>query len=193
MEIMNFLRFGKRALSLSLLLAIFTVSSMVTLATSAKPVGELIVKGGNSDAAVTVNGEPATSGRTVFAASTITTPNGVSAVLNLGKAGKIELKPNTTFVLWGDGAPVGGSLTAGDVVVLNSTEPVGVKTMAGETLSLSAGETVSAGSTAAAKAQTKGPGGIDWWIWGVIIGGGIAAIIIAANAGDDNNNISPIR
>jgi len=192
MKIMNFTQFGKRALALSLLVMIVSASSMVTLATSTKPVGELIVSGGKSDAVVTVNGEPATSGRTVFASSTITTPEGVKAVLNLGKAGRIELSPNTTFVVDGDGNIVSGSLTSGNVTVLNAPQGVGIKTLAGDTLTLNAGETVNAGSTSAAKAAKPGPGGVDWWIWAAIIGGATAVIIVAATSGDDNPT-SPVR
>ena len=194
MKIMSFSRFGKRALSFALLLTLFTAYSMVTLATSTKPVGELIVSGGKSDGvAVTVNGEPATSGRTIFASSTIVTPDGVTAVLNMGKAGKIELSPNTTFVIDGDGNVVGGSLTAGNVTVINSASPIGVKTLSGDTVTLNTGETAAASSTAPAKRAKPGPGGIDWWVWGAIIGGAAATIIIIAVANDDDNPTSPIR
>lgn len=193
MKIMNFTRLGKRALSFSLLLAIFSAYSMVTLATSTKPVGELIVTGSKSDAAVTVNGEPAVSGRTVFAASTITTPDGVSAVLNMGKAGKIELSPNTTFVIDGDGDIVSGSLTSGNLTVLNSPQGVGVKTLSGETVTLNAGETANASSANASKRAKPGPGGLDWAYWGIIIGGAIVAVVVIATTTGDDNPTSPVR
>lgn len=193
MKIVDLSRFAKRTISFALLLTLLTAYSMVTLATSTKPVGELIVLGGSSDgASVTVNGEPATSGRTVFASSTIVTPDGITAVLNMGKAGKIELSPNTTFVIDGDGNVMGGSLTAGNVTVLNSAQPVDVKTVSGETVSLNAGETAAATSTVPAKRAKPGPGGLDWWVWGAIIGGAAAAAIIIVVATNDNTT-SPVR
>lgn len=193
MKIMSFSRFANKALALSLLLAVISASSMVTLAASTKPVGELIVSGGKADVSVTVNGEPATTGRTVFSSSTITTPEGVTAVLNLGKAGRIELGPNTTFVIDGDGNAVSGSLSSGNITVLSAPQAIGVKTLSGETVTLNAGDSANSTSSAAAKAAKPGPGGIDWWIWAAIIGGATAIIIVAATAGDDDNPTSPIR
>lgn len=193
MKNMDFIRFGKRAVSLSLLLTLISATSMFTLASSSKSIGELIVTGINSDgASVTVNGEPAKSGRTVFASSTITTPEGTTVVLNMGKAGKIELSPNTTFSIDGDGNVVQGSLTAGNVTVLNATQGVGVKTLSGDTVMLNAGETASANSSTSTKSAKPGPGGLDWWYWAAIIGGATAIIIIVATR-DDNNPTSPVR
>lgn len=189
MKNMDFIRFGKRALSLSLLLTLISATSMFTLASSTKPVGELIVTGSGS---VTVNGEPAKSGRTVFASSTITTPEGTSVILNLGKAGKIELGPNTTFSIDGDGNVAQGSLTAGNVSVLNAAQGVNVKTLSGDTVTLNAGETASATSSKSTKAAKPGPGGLDWWYWAAIIGGATAVIIIIATR-DDDNPTSPVR
>ncbi len=194
MKIMNFTQFGKRALALSLLVMIVSASSMVTLATSTKPVGELIVSGGKSDAVVTVNGEPASSGRTVFASSTITTPEGVKAVLNMGKAGRIELSPNTTFVVDGDGNIVSGSLTSGNVTVLNAPQGIAIDTLAGETLTVNSGETATAGSSAKKAARGPGPGGLSWLAFGSIIAAGVAAVvIIAVVATRDDNPTSPVR
>ena len=194
MKTMEFSLLGKRAFSFALLLTIITAYSMVTLAASTKPVGELIVSGGKSDgAAVTVNGEPSSSGRTVFASSTIVTPDGLTAVLNMGKAGKIELSPNTTFVIDGDGNVMSGSLTAGNVTVVNSANPIGIKTLSGETVTLNTGETAAASSAVPAKRAKPGPGGLDWWWWGAIIGGAAAAIVLIAVNHDDNNVTSPVR
>lgn len=193
MKNMDFIRLGKRALSLSLLLTMISATSMFTLAASTKPIGELIVTGGNSDgASVTVNGEPAKSGRTVFASSTITTPDGVSVVLNMGKAGKIELAPNTTFSIDGDGNVAQGNLTAGNVSVLNGTQGISIKTLSGDTVTLNAGETASANSSTSSKAAKPGPGGLDWWYWAAIIGGATAVVIIIATR-DDDNPTSPVR
>jgi hypothetical protein len=45
---------------------------------------------------VTVNGTSAISGATVFSDSTVTTAKGSSAVVSLGKLGRVELVPETT-------------------------------------------------------------------------------------------------
>lgn len=210
MKIMNFKRLGKRALSLSLLLTLITVYSMVALAGSTKPVGELIVTGGKSDGvAVTVNGEPAASGRTVFSSSTITTPEGMTAVLNMGKAGKIELSPDTTFMIDGDDNAIGGSLTAGSVTLLNSTQSAGIRTLSGETVTLNSGETASATSARAARDHRDatgkcidddkdgklecGGGGLAPWAWALIVGGAVLVVILVATSGNNNNVTSPVR
>ncbi|MEQ1643372.1 MAG: hypothetical protein ABL959_08035, partial [Pyrinomonadaceae bacterium] len=124
--------------------------------------------------------------------STITTPDGVSVVLNMGKAGKIELAPNTTFSIDGDGNVAQGNLTAGNVSVLNGTQGISIKTLSGDTVTLNAGETASANSSTSSKAAKPGPGGLDWWYWAAIIGGATAVVIIIATR-DDDNPTSPVR
>src|SRR5258708_24174330 len=52
--------------------------------------GRLTTKGGQP---ITVNGGAAASGATVLTGATIETPDQVSAVIDLGDAGVIELKP----------------------------------------------------------------------------------------------------
>lgn len=207
MKNMDVIRFGKRAVSLSLLLALMSATSMFTLASSTRSIGELIVTGNNSDG-VTVNGEPATSGRTVFASSTITTPGGTSVVLNMGKAGKIELGPNTTFSIDGDGNVVSGSLTAGSVTLAGSELPIDVKTLSGETVALNNGETATASSASAARDHRDASGNcidddkdgkeecglaaIPPWGWAAIIGGAALVVVLIATSGDDNPT-SPVR
>lgn len=207
MKNMDVIRFGKRAVSLSLLLALMSATSMFTLASSTRSIGELIVTGNNSDG-VTVNGEPATSGRTVFASSTITTPGGTGVVLNMGKAGKIELGPNTTFSIDGDGNVVSGSLTAGSVTLAGSELPIDVMTLSGETVALNNGETATAASARAARDHRDAKGdcidddkdgkeecglaAIPPWGWAAIIGGAALVVVLIATSGDDNPT-SPIR
>lgn len=177
--------------SLCLIMTVLVSSSMVALATSVKPVGELIV-GGSSDKAVTVNGEPATTGRTIFAASTITTPEGMTAILDLGKAGKIELAPNTTYSLNADGS-LSGSLTAGTAKVLNTTGAVGIKTLTGEVVSLGSGEIVSADSTTAKK-QDDDDDDDKKVLFAIIFGVSAAALFLfALNNDDDEAQASPVR
>ena len=177
--------------SLCLIMTVLVSSSMVALATSVKPVGELIVTG-SSDKSVTVNGESAASGRTIFAASIITTPEGMTAILDLGKAGKIELAPNTIYSLNTDGS-LSGNLTAGSAKVLNSANTVDIKTLTGDVVSLNAGDMVTANS-ATAKKQTGAAGDVDWWVWVLIFGAAATAILLfTLDNNEDGTQTSPVR
>lgn len=185
-----------RVLTSCVLVVFVAACSMVTLATSNKPVGELLVTGSKSTdgTSVTVNGEPAKSGRTIFSASTITTPENSGAMINLGKAGKLQLAPNTTFVLNAEAEVVSGNLAAGSVTVLSSAQSVGVRTLTGDVVSLNAGETATATSGTSAKKAQTGPGGVNWWVWGAIIAGAAAAVIILVVVSDDDDSVtSPVR
>lgn len=189
----NFMKLEKmirRAFTLCSMSAVLTVSSMVALAGPVKPVGELVVSGGDGQA--TVNGEPVRSGRTVFASSTITTPEGSTAILNMGKAGKMELAPGTTYTIAADGTLSGGSLSTGSVTVLNG-ENIKVKTMTGEEVNVNSGEAANANSSAAAAAQNRKYGGLYWWGWALIAGGVATGIIIYAATRDDDRQASPVR
>ncbi len=194
MKFINIKRFALKAFTIGVLSTIIVTGSMVTLASSNRPVGELLVNGNQvvENGVVTVNGEAAKSGRTIFSSSTITTPETSSATLNLGKAGKLQLAPGTTFVVNVAGNTVSGDLRTGSVTVLNALQSVGVSTLGGETVILNSGETASATSTSASKAAKPGPGGLDWAIWAAIIGGAAAAIIIAVVVSDDDV-VSPVR
>lgn len=168
--------------------------SMVVLAAPGVAVGDLTISGRASspDAAVTINGEPATSGRTLFSSGVIKTPEGLSAVLNLGKAGKIRLEPSSTFALSVDNDAASGELMAGNLTVINSTSPVAVKTAAG-VVNVAAGE--SASSTAATPGKAPTAGGIGWGVWAAVIAGGVFATLIIANStgNDGAKSASPIR
>lgn len=187
-------RFAFRVLTSCLLFVFVAFSSSATLAVSSKPVGEILVSGSSSieGETVTVNGEPARTGRTIFASSSIVTPDGMAVTLNLGKAGRIQLEPGTEFLLNVDGNAVSGDLKKGTLSVLNSESSVGVRTLTGDTLNVTSGETVSATSASAAK-RRAGPGGVDWWIWGAIIAGAAVAVILIASRDDDSTVSSPIR
>lgn len=185
-----------KVLTLSVLVVFIASGSMVTLATSTTPIGELLVTGGKSTegSSVTVNGEPAKSGRTIFASSTIKTPENSGAVINLGKAGKIQLAANTTFLLNANADQVSGDLTAGSVTVLSSAQSVGIKTLTGDVVSLNAGETATASSGTSSKKAQTGPGGVNWWVWGGIIAGAVTAVIIYVVVSDDDDSVtSPTR
>ena len=66
--------------------AILSVYSMLTLATTGARSGELSVIGD-----VSVNGQKVTSGGTIFSGSAIVTAKDSSAIVSLGKLGRIEL------------------------------------------------------------------------------------------------------
>lgn len=79
---------------------------------SATPQGQLTAVG-----KVTVNGQSAISGATVFSDSTVTTAKGSSAVVSLGKLGRVEVMPDTTMNLKFDGSGMTAMLEAGRVRV----------------------------------------------------------------------------
>ncbi|MEP6789423.1 MAG: hypothetical protein ABJB40_13375 [Acidobacteriota bacterium] len=185
--------------------------SMVTLAASTKPVGDLTVSGNilPNDAAVTVNGEPAQTGRTIFDSSTVVTPETSGAVLNLGKAGRVDVGAGSTFVVNVAGDLISGDLTAGSITVLNSAEAVNIRILSGDTVSLNAGESVNAVSGKAVVDHRDANGkciddnnngkeecgsNIPGWVWAAIVGGVVAGVIIAVSASSkDSNSVSPVR
>lgn len=191
MKSMRVRQWAYRGVSSCLLMAIILTYSMVTLAVPSKPVGELTFSGSNADQFVTVNGEAAKSGRTLFGDSTIATGEGVQAVINISGGGKIQLAPNSKFVLSPDGT-FAGSLIAGNVKARSRTEGLAVKISAGDLVKLDFGDSVDANSSTVVK-QTKA-GGLEPWQWALIIGAAAAVIIIvAASGGNDSTPISPIR
>jgi hypothetical protein len=179
---MNSKEWIRKALSMCLTVAILATYSMVALAGTDKIAGELLVSGNNI---VKVNGEAAQSGRSIFSSSTISTPQDASAIINLGKVGKIELAPNTTMSLSFNEKGISGDLISGRVTVLSASDSVNIKTAAGKTLKLNAGE--SAASKADDDEDDK-DGGSAWWVWALVFGGAIAGVVIAATS--DNNRIA---
>ena len=107
---MNSRNWGRMAISLSLAVAIVCTYSMVALAAQQGPSGELSVVG-----EVTVNGTNAISGATVFSDSTVTTAKGSSAVVSLGKLGRVEVMPESSLKLAFNEGSVTGTLDAGRV------------------------------------------------------------------------------
>jgi len=108
---------SRAALSLSLAVAVVCTYSMVGLAAQqAAPSGELSVVG-----QVTVNGTNAISGATVFSDSAITTGQNSSAVVSLGRLGRVELMPNSSLKLTFNEGTVTGALDAGKVRFSTST------------------------------------------------------------------------
>jgi len=191
----------RKALSLCLSVAILATYSMVALAIPGKVAGELTVSGKNVNGEspfVLVNGDTARSGRSVFSGSTITTPETASAVMNLGKFGKIELAPATSLTLTFDEKGIFGDLTSGKVTVLGANDSVAIKTLNGKTVQLAAGQSVSASG----KAQDDDDDDDDdaaWWPWALVFGGAAVGLIWVAlsdsdiQLGDGGTVVSPIR
>lgn len=191
----------RKALSMCLCVAILVTYSMVALAAPGKVAGELTVSGKNVNGEspfVLVNGETARSGRSVFSGSTITTPETSSAVMNLGKIGKIELAPATSLTLTFDDKGIFGDLTSGKVTVLGASENVAIKTINGNTVHLAAGQSVAA-SGKAQQDDDDDDGDGAWWIWAAVFGGAAVVILWTAlsdqdiSLGDTGTVISPTR
>jgi hypothetical protein len=178
-----------KALSTCLVVAIIATYSMVALAGTEKAAGELLVTGkiiNGETPFVTVNGETAKTGRSVFSSSTIATPENATAIINLGKTGRIELAPNTTFTVNFNEKGITGSLASGMITVLGASSNVGVKTADGRNIELTAGESATANGKADDKdAKSASKGGAAWWVWALVFGGAAAGILWAATS--DNN------
>ena len=107
---MNSRTWSRTAVALCLAVAIVSTYSMVALAGKQGLSGELSVVGD-----VTVNGAKAISGATVFSDSTVTTAKGSSAVVSLGKLGRVEVMPETSVKINFTENSVTGGLDAGKV------------------------------------------------------------------------------
>jgi hypothetical protein len=173
---------------------------MVALASPGKAIGELIVTGSSNDQNVTVNGEVAKSGRTIFSSSTIATPEGLGAIVNLGKAGRISFSPGSTFTLTVEGEAVSGNLTAGNITILSASQSVSVKILNGDTIQANVGDTVAADPAAGQNPPNPNHASHnDKLIFGIILAGALVAILWAANSdnrnefGGTSTTISPVR
>jgi hypothetical protein len=191
----------RQTLSLCLAIAVTATYSMVTLAASDKIVGELSISGKNVQGqtpAVTVNGEAAQTGRSIFSSSTIATSPDASATINVAKLGKLEIAPDTTVIISFGEKGFTGDLIAGKVTALGVSEDVSIKTPDGKTVKLNAGESAVAGQT---QTQTTTNSGGGAWIWYALIFGGAAAAVLIAATTDNNRTavggnttvVSPLR
>ena len=107
-----------RSLALVLILAFLAGSSQVLFpaARAQDQVGQLTVTG-----MVKVNGRPAATGDIVSSGSTVETAKGSSAVVSLGKLGRVEALPETHMKLRYDDTSISILVAAGSVRV--STGP----------------------------------------------------------------------
>lgn len=115
----------RKTIAASLASAVFMTSSMFAFAApeNQPQLAELIVSGAPADGDVpyvSVNGERAFSGRTIKSSTTITTPATSSATINLGKLGRVEVAPNSNFVLNFNEKGISGNLISGNVRVVGN-------------------------------------------------------------------------
>lgn len=113
---------SRKSIAFCLAIAVLSIYSMVALAAPGQqgPAGELSVSG-----KVTVNGQNAISGATIFSDSTIETSQNSSAVVSLGKLGRIEMLPGTVLKLSFSENSVSGQLSSGRLQV---SAPQGIAT-----------------------------------------------------------------
>lgn len=129
-----------------LMVTLILTSSMVSLAGTGKTLsGEITVSGPRVDGAapvVSLNGENVVSGRTFFNSAVIATPENSSAVVNLGKLGRVSLAPNTNLNLTLAENSISGDVSSGQIQVFNA-EGVAVSIRSNEDTITTDGSTAS--------------------------------------------------
>ena len=96
-------------------IAIVCVYSTVSLYAQSMNKAEITVTG-----QVTVDGKTAVSNSTIVSGSTITSGTNSSAIINLGKLGRVELTPNTSISLRFDSNSIVAMLSTGMVRISNT-------------------------------------------------------------------------
>jgi hypothetical protein len=94
--------------------AVWCVYSMVAFAMPADVSGVITVSG-----QVTVNGQPAVSDSTILSGAVITTGDGSSATISMGKVGRIEVGANSNVTLQFTDASIIAMLSEGNARVAN--------------------------------------------------------------------------
>jgi hypothetical protein len=191
----------RKTLASCLTVATLATYSFASLATTVKVAGDLTVVGrtSNGTPTVLVNGEPATSGRSIFSSSMIATPVDAVAIVSVGRSGKVEIAPDSVFHLTFDDNVLKGEITKGSIKVLAASNPVLVSN-GQEVMAVNAGETAASAGRAQQDDDDDNNGGSAWIIWAVVFGGALAGIIYATTRtnnytrlGGNTTVISPIR
>lgn len=208
-----------RLIVFALTVSILTGQTMVALAMpkDARPAGELTVKGKmptDEKPFVLVNGDRSFTGRSVFSSGTIATTETTSAIINLGKLGRIEIAPASVMTLSFSDNSISGVLSSGDVRVSNA-DGVAVKINtpndvitnernAASSFSVAVGpETSKVAATlgsvrynngkSVAKQDDDDDDDGEIWVPLLVIGGAVAAVVLfVALANDDEDISSPI-
>ena len=163
-----------RIAAFCLVLSIFATSTMFALA-AGNVAGEIIVSGDN--ATVTLNGEKVLSGRTFFSSGVIATSEN-SAVINLGKLGRVSMSPNSILSLNFTENSISGEVTAGTVKVLNNE---------GVTVDVKG---LDADSASSSQSGNKKAG---YWVPLAILGGAVGAAILFVTLNRNDDVTSPNR
>jgi hypothetical protein len=105
----------RKFISITTLAAVWCVYSMVAFAMPVDNAGEITVTG-----QVTVNGQPAVSNSTLLSGAVIVTSAGSSAVVSLGKLGRVEILADSNLTLRFTDNSIVGVLSSGKARVSNS-------------------------------------------------------------------------
>ncbi len=105
----------KKYIALLTVVALWSVTSMVALAAPNDVSGDITVTG-----QVTVNGQTAVSNSMIVSGSVITTGANSSAVISLGKLGKIEILEDSNFTLRFTDNSITGILSQGKARISNA-------------------------------------------------------------------------
>ncbi len=215
---------NRRSTGLTRLIAVCMVfavqvssSTFVLAAAGTKPVSaEIIVSGSNNSEtpSVLLNGERAVSGRTFHTSGLVVTSEVGSAIINLGKLGRISLSPGSTLALSFTENNISGELSAGQMRVFNN-EGVAVNIRTPDnvvtndaaqgnlTVDVRSGTTQAVAESGSAyldngltPAQQKDdddddddmPGWVPFVVMGAIIGG-----VVFLTRGSEENVTSPVR
>ncbi len=105
----------RKSITFMTAVAVWCVFSMSVIAAPDDVMGEITING-----QVTVNGQTVASNSTVTSGSTIITGTNSTAVVSLGKNGRVEVLGDSSVTLKFTGNSIVGMLTAGKVLVSNS-------------------------------------------------------------------------
>jgi hypothetical protein len=105
----------RKSITLMTAVAVWCVFSMSVMAAPDDIMGEITVSG-----QVSVNGQTVPSNSTVTSGSTIVTGANSTAIISLGKNGRVEVIGDSSVTLKFTGNSIVGMLTAGKVLVSNS-------------------------------------------------------------------------
>jgi len=104
----------RKLITLTTVAAVWTVYSMVVLAAPGTLTGDITVTG-----QVTVNGQAAVSNSTILSGSTIVTGTNSSAIVSLGKTGRIEIFGDSNLLLQFSDTSITGIINSGKIQVSN--------------------------------------------------------------------------
>jgi len=105
----------RKFVTLTTVAAVWCVYSMVAFALPADSAGEITVTG-----QVTVNGQPAVSNSTIMSGAVIATAQNSSAIVSLGKSGRVEILADSNMTLRFTDNSIVGTLTTGKAHIANS-------------------------------------------------------------------------